>query len=427
MDIFEDIMDFENGCVPLNEILKLVGDWTLRIDVQVAYALVYFLIFVVGICGNGLLIGTMLIRKRMTVANVFLINLAISDLLLCITALPITPVLAFFKNWLFGSAMCKLVPLCQAISVLISSYCLCLIAVDRYRSIVTPQRVPWTVREAQFFMVICWVGSVAISSPLFITQKLQILAYQNLTICGEFCGEYAWADTRVKFGYGICLFIIQYLFPAVIMAFCYWKILQKVRQDWIVNTGSALTEAQQAQTVERKRRVMYMLMLMVAMFMGSWMPLTVVNILRDIRPELLETQMYFKLLNVHAIAMTSIVSNPMLYFWMSKRHRRALKDDMFWLTNVRRQQHGLLEKFTPNPAMGVLYRKTMERNLLHRNLNPYRRGTLADPTCINRERALQEMHANCFLLVPLMPFCSTATQSTCTGTGSLVISKRNGR
>ncbi|KHN76837.1 hypothetical protein Tcan_11247 [Toxocara canis] len=32
----------------------------------------------------------------------------------------------------------------------------------------------------------------------------------------------------------------------------------------------------------------------------------------------LDVQMYFKLLNVHALAMTSIVWNPLLYFWMSK-------------------------------------------------------------------------------------------------------------
>ena len=52
--------------------------------------------------------------------------------------------------------------------------------------------------------------------------------------------------------------------------------------------------------------------------MGSWMPLTFVNLLRDIGISFLETQMYFKLLNVHAVAMTSVVSNPLLYFYMSK-------------------------------------------------------------------------------------------------------------
>uniref|UniRef100_A0AC34Q4X9 G-protein coupled receptors family 1 profile domain-containing protein n=1 Tax=Panagrolaimus sp. JU765 TaxID=591449 RepID=A0AC34Q4X9_9BILA len=199
------MIDAENGCAPLNDFMRMVNDLTLRLEVQIIYSFIYFAIFVVGIIGNGLLIGTMVIRKRITVANVFLINLAVSDLLLCITALPITPVLAFVKRWMFGAAMCKLVPLCQGISVLISSYCLCLIAVDRYRSIVTPQLIPWTVREAQFFMVVCWAGAVAISSPLFITQRLRQIAIGNLTICGEFCGEYAWTDTRVKIGYGAAL------------------------------------------------------------------------------------------------------------------------------------------------------------------------------------------------------------------------------
>uniref|UniRef100_A0A915EMP3 Uncharacterized protein n=1 Tax=Ditylenchus dipsaci TaxID=166011 RepID=A0A915EMP3_9BILA len=86
---------------------------------------------------------------------------------------------------------------------------------------------------------------------------------------------------------------------------------------------------------------------------------------------------------------------------------------MFWFTNVRRQQQmGLLEKFAPSPSLGILYRKSLERHLLNSKYNPYRRGTLADPTCMSREKALQEMHANCFLLVPLMPLCVPATRSS---------------
>jgi hypothetical protein len=54
--------------------------------------------------------------------------------------------------------------------------------------------------------------------------------------------------------------------------------------------------------------------------LGSWMPLSVVNILRDMGVGFLDVQMYFKLLNVHALAMTTICTNPLLYFWMSKVH-----------------------------------------------------------------------------------------------------------
>lgn len=45
--------------------------------------------------------------------------------LLCITAVPITPVLALFKKWYFGRLLCKLVPFCQAVSgQFYSIYCL---------------------------------------------------------------------------------------------------------------------------------------------------------------------------------------------------------------------------------------------------------------------------------------------------------------
>uniref|UniRef100_F1L8H0 Neuropeptide Y receptor type 1 n=1 Tax=Ascaris suum TaxID=6253 RepID=F1L8H0_ASCSU len=350
-------------------------------------------------------------RKHISVPNIFLINLAVSDLLLCITALPITPVLAFVKQWLFGSLMCKLVPLCQGISVLISSYCLCFIAVDRYRNIVTPMKEPWTVRHARILVAISWLASVTVSSPLFITQRLQPLVLENTTLCGHFCGEYDWpGDNRVKLLYGTMLLICQYLIPVSIMTFCYWKILQKVRTDWIVTEGSMLTQAQQAQTSVRKRRVMYVLILMVVVFMASWFPLTIVNILRDFGiGTFLDVQMYFKLLNVHALAMTSIVWNPLLYFWMSKRHRRALKYDMFSLTNPKRHnQLGVLGRFTPSPSFNVIYRRTVERHIMRNN---FRRGTLADPTCMQSEKALADMHANCFLLVPLMPLCRSVNVS----------------
>uniref|UniRef100_A0A914HJT5 G-protein coupled receptors family 1 profile domain-containing protein n=1 Tax=Globodera rostochiensis TaxID=31243 RepID=A0A914HJT5_GLORO len=407
-------VDGNKQCVDLNTFMSSFGDWTLRTEVQVTYSSFYALIFLVGLIGNGLLIRT--IRRRMSVANVFLLNLAISDLLLCITALPITPVLAFVKQWIFGSVLCKLVPLCQGISVLISSYCLCFIALDRFRSIVTPLKMPWGIGYAQALMILCWVCCIAIASPLFMAQRLQLIEFNNMTFCGLFCGEYNWPEghMQLKLAYGISLLVIQFLVPTAIMTYCYWKILQKVRQDWLVpaNSSSTMTVEQQAATVLRKRRVMYVLILMVLIFMGSWMPLTIVNLLRDMDILRDANNMYFKLLNVHAVAMTSIVSNPLLYFWMSKRHRRALRDDINWFTNARRQHQqnvgGLLNKFTPSPSIGLLYRKNVERHLLQNaaaKYNQQRRGTLGDPTCISRERALQEMHANCFLLVPLMPLC----------------------
>lgn len=50
------------------------------IHFQLFYSALYATIFVVGLIGNGLLIGSLAKRKRISVPNIFLINLAISDL-----------------------------------------------------------------------------------------------------------------------------------------------------------------------------------------------------------------------------------------------------------------------------------------------------------------------------------------------------------
>ncbi|CAI4223572.1 unnamed protein product [Auanema sp. JU1783] len=391
----------------------MYGDWTELLEVRIIYSCIYTLIFVCGVIGNGLLISSIILRKRLTVANVFLTNLAVSDLILCITSVPITPALAFMKRWTFGILLCRVVPASQALSVLISSWSLCFIAVDRYRSIVTPLQEPWNLKRARTILAAVWGLASVATYPLFQAQSLKTLTMgmgtENITLCGEFCGEFNWEEYEgsMKVMYGIALLLLQLLIPSIIMSFCYWKILQKVRADWIVEEGSMLTAAQQAQTSVRKRRVMYVLILMVVVFMACWLPLSAVNLIKDLGIPVILEQMYFKLLNAHVIAMTSILWNPLLYFWMSKRHRRALKDDMTWLTNARRHTNvGVLSRFAPSPSVSVIYRRTLERHL---GVNNFRRGTLADPTCMSRERA-PDLHSNCFLLVPLMPLCQNVSR-----------------
>ena len=119
------------SCVHVNDLLEAQGELTLRLDVKVIYSCLYTFVFIGGLLGNGLLIQNIVKRRSYSVPNVFLMNLAVSDLLLCMTSVPVTPVLAFLKKWLFGRLMCKLVPLSQATSVLLSSYSLSFIALDR--------------------------------------------------------------------------------------------------------------------------------------------------------------------------------------------------------------------------------------------------------------------------------------------------------
>lgn len=69
--------------------------------VKAFFYCLYCLIFIVGIFGNALVCYVVLRNKAMqTVTNLFITNLALSDILLCTFAVPFTPLyLLTFRSW----------------------------------------------------------------------------------------------------------------------------------------------------------------------------------------------------------------------------------------------------------------------------------------------------------------------------------------
>lgn len=76
--------------------------------------IMYSIIFLLATVGNSLVILTLVQNKRMrTITNVYLLNLAISDLFLGVFCMPFTLVGMILRNFMFGEIMCKLLPYLQ--------------------------------------------------------------------------------------------------------------------------------------------------------------------------------------------------------------------------------------------------------------------------------------------------------------------------
>ncbi|GFQ99758.1 cholecystokinin receptor type A [Trichonephila clavata] len=83
--------------------------YTLPSDAPLIICL-YSTIFILSVVGNALVILTLAQNKRMrTVTNVFLLNLAISDLLLGVFCMPFTLIGSLLRNFIFGEAMCRMI------------------------------------------------------------------------------------------------------------------------------------------------------------------------------------------------------------------------------------------------------------------------------------------------------------------------------
>jgi len=78
------------------------------------FAIIYVHIFVLGLVGNlSIIFLTLKYRHLQTVQNIFILNLAISDVIVCLLSLPFTPITNIYKRWYFGQPMCHLLPFVQ--------------------------------------------------------------------------------------------------------------------------------------------------------------------------------------------------------------------------------------------------------------------------------------------------------------------------
>jgi hypothetical protein len=84
-----------------------------ELDVGVQIGL-YSAIFLLAVIGNSLVILTLVQNQGMrTITNLFLLNLAIADLLVGVFCMPFTLVGIVLKDFVFGSFLCKLIPYLQ--------------------------------------------------------------------------------------------------------------------------------------------------------------------------------------------------------------------------------------------------------------------------------------------------------------------------
>lgn len=291
---------------------------------QMCLSAIYIIIFVVGIFGNVLVCFVVGNNKAMqTVTNLFIANLSISDILLCVLALPFTPLYFFLNEWPFGSALCHMLPYSQSTSVYVSTLTLTSIAIDRFFVILYPFKPRMQMSTCLILICCIWLVALGASLPygLFVT----IINYENRTFCEE-----NWDNKSYRLAYGAITSVMQFVVPFIIMAFAYTsvslKLADRSREKAKIRLKSFRGEELDR---ERKRRTNRMLIAMVTIFGASWLPLNLVNLVNDVEyePTIDWFWTYQNLLFffAHTVAMSSTCYNVFLYAWLNDSFRKELK------------------------------------------------------------------------------------------------------
>ena len=133
-----------------------------RVNDTAYYSLIcaYSLLIIMGAAGNLLVVYAVVRQPAMrTVRNVFIINLAVSDLLLCVVTMPLTLMEVLSNTWQLGNTpfLCQMVGGMQAVSIFVSTMSIAAIAVDRYQLIVNPTESSFERAGALTTLIAIWV------------------------------------------------------------------------------------------------------------------------------------------------------------------------------------------------------------------------------------------------------------------------------
>uniref|UniRef100_A0A9J7Z8X4 G-protein coupled receptors family 1 profile domain-containing protein n=1 Tax=Cyprinus carpio carpio TaxID=630221 RepID=A0A9J7Z8X4_CYPCA len=141
-------------------------------------------IVLLGTTGNSLVIWVAGFLMKPNVTNVWLVNLAVADLIFCLTRVISLISSLFFNHWPFGLFLCKFNGFFKYANMFCSVFLLAVISVDRALCVCHPvfTRERRTLCAARVVSVGVWIVAVIFSSPYFVYREV-FLSKSNLSQC----------------------------------------------------------------------------------------------------------------------------------------------------------------------------------------------------------------------------------------------------
>ncbi|XP_054846239.1 neuropeptide FF receptor 2 [Eublepharis macularius] len=301
--------------------------------IAAVFIISYLLIFLLCMIGNGVVCFIVLRSKHMrTVTNLFILNLAVSDLLVGIFCMPTTLLDNIISGWPFGNTVCKMNGMIQGISVSASVFTLVAIAVDRFRSIVYPFKQKLTISTAIVIIIVIWVLAVAIMCPSAVMLKVEeekhfrvILGDGDKTSPIYWCRE-DWPNQDMRKIYTTVLFANIYLAPLSLIVIMYARIGITLFNTAVPSSGKQGHERHSV--YKKKQKVIKMLIVVALLFILSWLPLWTLAMLSDYA-DLTEDQL--QVINIyvypfaHWLAFFNSSVNPIIYGFFNENFRRGFQ------------------------------------------------------------------------------------------------------
>lgn len=311
---------------PMNITSVPVGEAAVKITV-------YTLLILISLIGNTLIVLVVLKNKRMqTTTNYFLVNLAVSDLVVSLSCSWVNLVEDLTEGWVLGAFFCPFNSFAQVTSLVSSILSLTLVACDRFFGIVFAMKAHIIERKAKPVIIAVWVISVAVASPLLVYRRVHERYWKNHV--ERWCDDSDWSidsgDGESHFhkpsrvAYWTFVSVILFFIPIIAMIGAYCGIIKTL---WSTKIPGERVYKENLVQNKMKRKVIVMLIAILAVFALCWCPLQITILYSEYRGNhtepLKEWYIHFKF-TAMLLAFSNSAFNPLIYAGFNENFRKGL-------------------------------------------------------------------------------------------------------
>lgn len=287
-----------------------------------AVLVLYALIFLLGVLGNGAVVWVTACELRRTVNGVWFLHLSVADLLCCL-ALPFLALpLARDHHWPLGRFACKLLPSLTVLNMFASVLLLAAISADRCALVTRPvwcqnHRTPavaWAACSA------AWLLAALLTLPSFVFRTTRPDHFSDKVTCVLDYAAVAPRQRLAELATALARFLAGFLLPFAVIAGCYGRLLARVR-----SRGFA-----------RSRRATTVVLVVIVSFFVCWFPYHVLGLILASHPPrsaLFQGAVAADPL-VTGVAYVNSCINPLIYVVMGQDFRQRVRRS--WRAALRR-------------------------------------------------------------------------------------------
>ncbi|KAM3936689.1 proteinase-activated receptor 1-like [Leptodactylus fuscus] len=250
--------------------------------------------------------------KVKTPAVVYMLNLAIADVLF-VAMLPFNIVYRFSgNNWKIGEGMCRIVIAAFYCNMYCSILLMTSISVDRYMAVVFPihSRSWRTKKRAWLVCVFIWLISIASTVPLLLTKQTNNIVSLNITTCHDVLEKKAQQNFFMY--YFTAFSSILFFFPLVITVFCYVKMIQSLSKS-----------SKNIEKCSKKTKAILLTIIVLTVFIICFGPTNIIFLMHYLHfLNGYSESLYYAYILCACISSISSCLDPVMYYYVSSNYQK---------------------------------------------------------------------------------------------------------